>query len=99
MNVDDVPMGTELDRTYDEATASHIHKKKREVYQTIMKLLEEYAEEKEKTKTFINPRQTSQINEAMNLIGTKIMKVLENYQKLVKEEIKLQYDSNIGRRE
>jgi hypothetical protein len=52
MNIDDVPMGTELDRSYDET--SNIHKLKRDAYQNLFKLLEEYAETKEKSKTFIN---------------------------------------------
>lgn len=48
MNIDDVPMGTELDRSYDEN--SNMQKLKREAYENLFRLLEEYAQTKDKIK-------------------------------------------------
>lgn len=92
MALDEVPMGTELDRSYDEQV--NINKLKRDAYHNLFKLLGEYEETKEKSKTFINQSKQKTINESLNLIGMKIMKVAENYQKYVKDDIKIQLEQN-----
>lgn len=92
MALDEVPMGTELDRSYDEQV--NINKLKRDAYHSLFKLLGEYEETKEKSKTFINQSKQKTINESLNLIGMKIMKVAENYQKYVKDDIKIQLEQN-----
>jgi hypothetical protein len=50
--IDDVPMGTELDHSHEEL--STIHKLKRDAFQNLFKLLEEYSETKESCKTFVS---------------------------------------------
>lgn len=86
--------GEAIEASHDEAAV--ISQRKRESYQSLLKLLEQYREVEEQSlvegsaagsKTAAASKKRSSSQEQLKALGEKVMAIAENYQKYVTQDI------------